>query len=176
MKYLLPAIVAVFVLAGLTDSPEARIRMRAMSPEQFAKMAAASNQFEIESSRLALDKSKNEQIRSFAQRVIDDHTKLGGQLKATLSQANLPEVSEQLNEKLQAQLNKLKGEKEAAFDRTYAGDQRKDHVLTLRLLEDYARSGSNTALKEFASTSIPMIKEHLKMAEALRTGNVSARR
>lgn len=184
MKYLLPAILAVFALAGLAGPSEARMnpskaqtKMRAMSPEEFAKRAAASNQFEIASSQLALDKSKNDEIRRFAQRMIEDHTKLSDRLKTTLQQANLPEAAVQLSPALQAQLNKLRSQKEAAFDRTYAADQRKDHVQVLHLLENYAKRGDNTALKEFASNGIPLIKEHLKLAEGLRAGrNLSARR
>lgn len=177
MKYLLPAILAVFALAGLASPSEARMKSRPMSAEQFAMTAAASNQFEIDSSQLALNKSKNDDIRRFAQRMVDDHTKLGDQLKATLKQANMPELGNQLPEKLQAKLNKLKGMKEAAFDRAYVAEQRKDHVKALLLLETYARRGDNAALKEFASNGIPVIKEHLKLVHELRSGRaVSARR
>jgi len=152
-------------------------KMQAATPEQFIQKVANSNRFEIQSSQLALDKSKNDEIRRFAQRMIDDHRKLGDELKATLQKANLPLPSDQLDEPDQAALTKLKNEKEAVFDRNYAADQLKGHIQAVRLVEAYSKRGTNPALKEFATQTLPILKEHLKMAEALRSGrNLSARR
>ncbi len=177
MKYVLPAIVAVLALAGLAGPSEARLRLRAMSPEQFAREAAVGNEFEIKSSQLALQKSNNAEIKQFAEKIVQDHTQLADQMKERLKQANLPEVTPQLDEKHQALLTKLEGEKEAAFDRTYVQAQRKAHKQTVQLLEHYARRGDNKTLKELATNTLPMIKEHLKLAEHLPSGRaLSARR
>lgn len=179
MKYLLPAVVAVLALGWLTGPSEARMRMQAMkpaTPEQFIQKVANANQFEIDLSKLALDKSKNDAIRRFAQRMIDDHTKIGDELKATLQQANLPQPSDQLSEQDQALLTKLKNEKEALFDRTYTADQIKGHIQAVNLVGGYAKAGTNPALKELAAKTLPILKEHLKLAEGLRTRNLTARR
>ena len=53
------------------------------------KKAAISNLFEIQSNQLALQKSQNEQVKKFAQMMVDDHTKAGEQLKSTLSTAKI---------------------------------------------------------------------------------------
>ncbi len=180
MKYLLPAILAVLAFAGLAAPSEARLRLRAEKPvnaETFAQKAAVSDQFEIQSSKLALQKSHNDQIRKFAQRMIDDHTKAGEELKAALLQANLKEPGTELDHEHQVLLNKLQNESQGAFDRTYVKDQRTGHQQAVRLLEGYAKNGDNNALKQFAVKTLPIIKEHLKLAEGLRAGGaVSARR
>jgi len=181
MKYLLPAMVAVLALGWLAGPSEARMRMHAAkmqpaTPEQFIQKVANANEFEIQSSQLALDKSKNDEIRRFAQRMIEDHTKLSDELKATLQQANLPQPSNQLSEQDQAALTKLKNEKEAAFDRTYVADQIKGHIQAVNLVGGYAKTGTNPALKELAAKALPILKEHLKLAEGLRTRNLTARR
>lgn len=180
MKYLLPAMVAVLALGWLAGPSEARMRMPARmqpaTPEQFVQKVANANEFEIQSSQLALDKSKNDELRRFAQQMIDDHTKIGDGLKAALQQANLPQPSNQLSEQDQASLTKLKNEKEAAFDRTYVADQIKGHVQAVNLVGAYAKTGSNPVLKELADKTLPVLKEHLKSAEALRTRNMTARR
>ncbi len=180
MKYLLPAMVAVVALGWLAGPSEARVRMQAMkpaTPEQFVQKVANANEFEIQSSRLALDKSKNDAIRRFAQRMIDDHTKIGDELKSTLQQANLPEPSNKLGPADEALITKLKNGKEAAFDRTYAADQVKGHIQAVHLVGLYAKGGTNLALKELAAKTLPLLNEHLKLAEALRAGrNLTARR
>lgn len=47
--------------------------MAPMTTESFRQMAMASDAFEIESGRLALERSRNPAIRRFAQRMIQDH-------------------------------------------------------------------------------------------------------
>ncbi|MBI4724863.1 MAG: DUF4142 domain-containing protein [Rhodomicrobium sp.] len=176
MKYLLPAIVAVFAFAGLAGPSEARMRMRGMSAETFANSIASMDQFEIQSGQLALQKSNNDEIKKFAQRMIDDHTKSTDQLKEALKQANLPEPGTEPNKGHRAFLTKLQNASEAAFDRTYVQDQRKEHRQEVRVLENYSKRGDNESLKQFASSILPMIREHLQMAEGLKIGAVSARR
>ena len=182
MKYILPALLAVLALGLLSSSPEARTRKhpaitQATPPQMFIQKVADSNQFEIKSSQIALDKSKNDEIRRFAQRMIDDHTKIGDEFKAALQQANLPQPSGSLNQQDQVVLAKLESEKEPAFDRTYVASQRRGHQQAVQVLRTYSRSGGNMALKQLAAKTLPMIKEHLRMAEGLRSGrNLSARR
>jgi putative membrane protein len=57
--------------------------------ETFVKKTTVSNLFEIQSSQLALQKSQNEQVKKFAQMMVDDHTKAGKELKSTLSTAHI---------------------------------------------------------------------------------------
>ena len=182
MKYVLLALLSVLAFGWLSSASEARKGMhpaitRSAPPQKFIQKVADSNQFEIKSSQIALDKSKRDEIRRFAQRMIDDHTKIAGEFKATLQKANLPQPSDQLNPQDQAVLAKLQNEKEPAFDRTYAASQRRGHLQAVQLLRTYSRSGGNPALKKLAAQTLPTIKAHLRMAEGLRAGrNLSARR
>ena len=45
-----------------------------LTPETFRQMAMISDTFEIESSRLALERSRNARVRAFAEQMIQDHT------------------------------------------------------------------------------------------------------
>jgi len=177
MKYLLPAVAAVLALVGLSGPSNARMKPRPMSQEQYLQRAASGNQFVMESSQLALRKSNNEDIKKFAQRMIHDHTKIGNGLKATLQKANLPEPKAGLDRADETLLMKLRNEKGPAFERNYVRDLRQVHIQALRLTEGYARAGTNPALKKFAVRTLPMVREHLKLAEALPGGrNLTARR
>jgi putative membrane protein len=183
MKYVLPALLAILACAWLSGPSEARTRMLherqaqmpAATPEQFIQKVASSNQLAIQTSQLALDKSKNDRIRQLAQRIIDDHTKLGDELKATLQQANIPLPNVQLNPNDQAQLNKLKKLNGAAFDRAFAAGQFQDHMQAMRLVETYSKIGTNEPLKQLASQALPVLQGHLKMVEALRAPRAVAR-
>jgi putative membrane protein len=176
MKYIVSALAAVLAIAGFISPSEARLRLRGMSAETFAQKVATSDQFEIQSSQLALQKSQKDDVKRFAQTMIDDHTKTSEKLKETLKQANLPEPNPQLDGEHQALLTKLNKVDGAAFDRAYAKDQLKGHQQAVRLLENYSKRGDNDALKKFASDILPTIQHHLQMAQALNPRNVSARR
>jgi putative membrane protein len=181
MKFSLAAALAVIAAVGLSGPSAARTHTRArtqgMSPQTFVQQAAAANQFQIESSQLALQKAHNGKLKQFAQRMIDDHTKIADEMKQTLQRANLPEPPAQLPPGQQGRLDKLKKKDGAAFDRGYYMDQLSGHRQAARLIGSYARSGSNPELKKLAARTLPVIKEHMKTLEAMPgTRPLSARR
>lgn len=176
MKYILPALAAMLALAGLASPSEARTRLSSMNAETFAQKAAASDQFEIQSSQLALQKSQNDDIKRFAQNMIDDHTQSTDKLKSALKQANMSEPSAQLDQEHQALLTKLNRVDGAAFDRAYVKDQKAGHQQAVRMLENYSKRGDNDGLKQFASEVLPTVQQHMQMAEKLNPRNVSAKR
>jgi putative membrane protein len=181
MKFSLAAAMAVIAAAGLPDPSAARTHTRArtqgMSPETFVRQAAAANQFEIESSQLALQKAQNEKLKQYAQRMVEDHTKIADEMKQTLQRANFPEPPAQLPQEQQVLLRELKSKKGAAFDRSYYMDQLSGHRKAVHLIGGYARSGSNPDLKKLAAKTLPVIKEHMKVLVAMPgTRALSARR
>jgi predicted outer membrane protein len=73
-KYVaLAAFMAVATPAMAQTAPPAAPMMAPMSSAQFRQMAMISDSFEIESSRLALDRSRNPRIRNFAEMMVSDH-------------------------------------------------------------------------------------------------------
>ena len=181
MKYILPVLLAVLAL-GLLSSPEARTRKhpaitQATPPQMFIQKVATATSSKSNRARSPRINPRTMRFRRFAQQMIDDHTKIGDQFKAALQQANLPQPSDNLDQQDQMVLAKLQSEKEPAFDRTYAASQRRGHQQAVQVLRTYSRSGGNKDLKQLAAKTLPMIKEHLRMAEGLRAGrNLSARR
>jgi putative membrane protein len=170
------AALAIFAFAGFVTSAEARSKARAFTEAaEFAQELKSSGRFEIESSSLALRTSNNDEIKKFAQRMVDDHTAADQKLTETLKQANVPELQYGMDAEGQDVVNQLAVLQGSDFDRAYVRDQIKAHGQAIELLEAYSKSGDNSALKQLASTLLPMIKEHLQMAEGLRS-SATARR
>jgi putative membrane protein len=139
------------------------------SAQGFANAAAASDRFEIESSKLAAASASSAAVKSFADKMITAHTGSTEKLKATaggLSPAITPDDT--LSAAQQATLENLKGLKGADFDRAYAAAQVDAHQKTLDALNGYAISGDSDALKDFAKGLIPTVTAHLNMAKALK--------
>ena len=176
MRNFVIAAVAILAFAGFITSAEARSKAKAMNTAQhFAQELKSSGRFEIESSQLALKTSSNDEIKKFAQKMIDDHTAADQKLTETLKQANLPEPKYGMDEESRGLVKQLAVFQGGAFDRAYVRDQIQGHEKAVELLEAYSKGGDNDALKQLALTLLPTINEHLQMAKALRS-SVTARR
>jgi putative membrane protein len=135
----------------------------------FANAAAASDAFEIESSKLAATKASSAKVKAFAAQMIAAHTKSTAKLKATaatLSPAITPDPT--LAPDQQAMLDSLKAVEGTAFDTTYATNQAAAHQATLDKLKAYAANGEEPKFKELATGLIPTVTAHLNMAKGLK--------
>jgi predicted outer membrane protein/sporulation protein YlmC with PRC-barrel domain len=136
--------------------------------QQFVEQAAISNQFEIESSQLALDAAENQEIRDFAQRMVDDHSNAGEQLKSTVESAGLElTVPEELDQEHADKLAQLQSATGADFDQQYAQMQVEAHDKAVELFSSYAERGDEEALKEFAADTLPTLQEHKEQIESI---------
>jgi putative membrane protein len=141
----------------------------AASPGQtFANAAAASDNFEIETSRLAATKAQSAKVKAFAEQMIKAHTDSTAKLKAAAGAAT-PSITPvaQLTATQQQTLDDLGAKSGAEFDRAYAAAQRDGHQMTLDALKSYSASGDVPPLKAFAAELVPTVTAHLNMAKAL---------
>ena len=74
----------------------------------FLAQASSANQFEIQSSQLALQASQNPAVRNFANVLIANHTQLGQQVAAVAAAAHLPPPPLGLLPAQQAALDQLR--------------------------------------------------------------------
>jgi putative membrane protein len=140
-----------------------------LSSQGFANSSAASDRFEIESSKLAATSASSAAVKRFATQMISAHTQSTAKLKstaATLSPAVIPDDT--LSADQQQKLDGLKGLTGPAFDSAYADAQVAAHQTTLEVLRAYAASGDTGQLKSFASGMIPTVAAHLNTAKTLK--------
>lgn len=133
----------------------------------FISTAAASDEFEIESAKVALDKAQSKNVRDFAQMMITDHTKTTEGVKAAAKKANLTVSPPQLSADQQQMLNTLKSTSSDQFDATYLQQQMPAHQQALALLQNYAEAGDTPALQDAAKTAIPIVQKHIARLEEL---------
>jgi predicted outer membrane protein/sporulation protein YlmC with PRC-barrel domain len=116
-----------------------------------------------ERSRLAL--SQNQQVKQFAQRMIQDHTQAGERLKSAAQGQQIPtDLDQQHTETMQG----LRNAKGPVFDRRYVQAQLTAHQDAVQLYEGFSRSAQDSQLKQFASQTLPTLREHLQMAQQLQ--------
>ena len=137
-------------------------------PAVFVEKAAMSGMAEVELGRLALMKSKDENVREFAQRMVNDHSKANAEL-ATLAKSKGLEPPKSLDSEHQAHVKMLRDKKGADFDQAYSEHMNMDHSKAIALFEGESRS-SDADFAGFAKKTLPTLKEHKMMAKKLPAG------
>ncbi len=144
-----------------------------MQDKMFLKNATQGSNFEIKTAQLALQKSQSQDVKQFAQKMIDDHTKLNDDMKPVAQEANVTPPTG-LSKKDQAIYAKLEGMSGDAFDKAYIQDMVKDHQADLKQFKQEASSGQLQSEKTAAGQGAQVVDGHLQMAQQLaQAHNVS---
>ncbi|MBV8094280.1 MAG: DUF4142 domain-containing protein [Acetobacteraceae bacterium] len=134
--------------------------------QTFVREAAAGNMAEVQEAQLAQQKAANAEIKAFASKMVADHTQAQNELQqiASLEKINLPAEPTPAQRRNYTELSRLSG---AQFDRKYAQQQVSDHQRTIELFRTEASNGRNQQLKTYAQKTLPILQQHLQMAEGL---------
>jgi putative membrane protein len=152
------------VSARAADAPENRGQLSA-ADYKFAIAAARGGTLEVTLGNLA-QKSNEQAVKQFGQRMVDDHGKAGKQLTeiATQKGATLPPGISDEQQKEVDRLSLLTG---PDFDRAYVAFMVRAHKTDLKDFQRAAQDVQDADLRTFATNMVPTIQEHLSMAEAL---------
>jgi len=134
--------------------------------KKFLETAMEGDMAEIQLGQLALQKASSDQVKQFAQHMIDDHTKLSEQMKPIAQQLGV-EAPASLSSKHLAVQAKLQGLSGAEFDREYIKDMVADHSEDDQAFVRETTSAKDPTLKNAVSQAEPIIAGHLKMAQDL---------
>ena len=132
----------------------------------FIRTAAMDGMAEVEHGRLAGQNATHDEVKQFAQRMVDDHGKAGDELKGLAAGKNVTLPTE-LDAKHKAMHDKLSKMKGAAFDRAYIAHMVTAHQQAVALFQKEASGGKDPEAKAWAAKTLPTLQEHLKMARAV---------
>jgi putative membrane protein len=128
---------------------------------------AMANMAEIATAKIALAKSQNVAVKTFAQRMIDDHTKAQAEV-AALAQAKGVELPTELSVKHKAKSALLEGLEGEIFNRTYIKQSgRTDHRDTHDKMRDGLGKLKDPDVKALIAKIRPVVEQHLLMADEL---------
>ena len=139
---------------------------------QIAHIAYTAGNIDINSGKLALQKSKNKDVIAFANDMVRDHTAVNDQALALLKKLNVQpqdnDTSRALSKQAEADMKKLSALEGTAFDKAYAEHE----VAYHRTVNDALRTklipaASNGELKSLLSTGLKIFEGHQQHAEQL---------
>jgi putative membrane protein len=130
--------------------------------------ANLSNSAEVRLGQLALSRSSNTGVKTFAQMMVTEHSQAQADLSgiATGINVNVKDTIDAQHQMLMSRLDTLNG---LAFDTVYINSQVKDHQANVTLFQSEVSAGSNQSVKDYASKYLPHIQMHLNMADSIRT-------
>ena len=128
---------------------------------------ARANMAEIEAGKIAVNKAQSPEVKAYAQRMIDDHTRALSDVTnlAQTKGVTLPTELDAKHKAMAAKLNKMQGE---AFDREYmkhAGVS--DHTKVHAMLKKDAARAKDPDVKALAAKMMPTVEEHLTAAKGM---------
>jgi putative membrane protein len=168
---ILAAALSATLMAGVAPAQQptaapANPKAASAHDRKFVNTAAEAGAAEVAMGRLAQDHATSPDVKGFAARMVSDHQKAGDQLKSIAASKGLT-PPDQLSKHDQAELDKLSKLQGADFDRAYVKSQVSAHKDAVSLFNSESKSGKDADLKQFASTTLPTLQDHLQMVQQL---------
>ena len=169
MKYLIAPIALACAFLGTAIASQDKPRPGEKPPSAdapFIGAAAMDGMAEVEHGRLATQNASSPDVKQFAQRMVDDHSKAGDELKqlAVKKEVTLATTLDDQHRATQHKLASLKG---AAFDKAYMDHMAKAHLKAVALFQQEAKEGQDPDIKAWAAKTLPTLQDHLKVASVI---------
>lgn len=145
------------------DSPQ-------LTDSEIAKVAVVANQIDVDYAHLAIEQSKNSEVREFANTMIADHNAIIKQAVALVTKLGVVPEDSDLSKSLLKQAvettKNLKATKGKAFDKAYIDNEVAYHKAVISAVKDVLIPQSqNAELKALLETALPILETHLEHAK-----------
>jgi len=164
--------VAILAAVALPIAGTAVAQSAKPTDAQIAHVAYTAGQIDIAAGRQALSRSKDKQVRAFAEAMVRDHTAVNDQALALVKRLGVTPAPNPTSASLQAtaeakqrELAKLDG---AAFDRAYVQNEAAYHqAVNGALAGALIPNADNAELKALLETGLQLFRQHQTHAEQL---------
>jgi putative membrane protein len=149
---------------GVQGSHDGGMAKTPTTAKEFVEKAAQDGLAEVELGKLATKKGMHPDVKQFAQRMVDDHTKANTELKSLASAKNIktPTDPGAAHKATMDKLSKMSG---ADFDRAYMQAMVGDHDHAVTTFRGFSEHGDDPELKQWATKTLPTLEEHERLAK-----------
>ena len=180
-KHTFAAAIAAAALFAFMHSPSAQEAKKDKADQQQAKKEksakggddarrasriAQADIAEVAAGKLGASKASSDEVKKFAQHMVDDHGKHLNELRSMAKSKNmtLPTAPDKKHQDAMKKLESAKGED---FDRQFMAMMVKDHQDALKLAQDTAKNAQDPDLKADAEKTSKVIQQHLDEAKKI---------
>jgi putative membrane protein len=137
-----------------------------MTDKAFVKKALEGGLAEVQLGQLAAQKGTSDDVKQFGQKMVDDHTKLGDQMKLVAAQVGV-KVPTDVSKKDKELMAKMEGLSGTQFDNAYIEAMVKDHKKDASDFKSEAQQSHNSAVQQAAQQGDQVIEQHLQMIQQI---------
>jgi putative membrane protein len=132
----------------------------------FMTLAARGGMAEVQLGQLAQTKGSSAAVKRFGERMVREHGESNQAMMALAQQKQItpPDTVGADHQQTYDNLSKLRGR---AFDRAFAQAMVQNHQQDLQAYQEEAQNGTDPEVKAFAARHVPILQEHLRMAQQL---------
>jgi putative membrane protein len=151
---------------GTPTTDNSSANPQAMNDQAFVRKALEGGDAEVQLGQLAQQKSQSDDVKQFGQKMVQDHTQLGEQIKPIAKQLGVTEPKG-LSKKDKQLLAKLEGLSGQQFDQEYIRAMVRDHRQDLKEFKNEAQMAQDPNVKQAAQQGADVISQHLQMIEQI---------
>ena len=125
------------------------------------------NMYAIDAGNAAIARSKNEAVKAFAQKMVDDYTSLSKEIEPLATSVGImPPVAR--DAEVMAKLDALTSGADGSFDGTYVSQQEAELTAARDRDKSYVATGANDTIKSFAQKRADRVTSQLAALEKLK--------
>lgn len=132
---------------------------------RFVTKAAEGGQSEVQAAQLAAQRATNPDVKTFAQKLVDTHTKVNSELMGLAQQKNVKLDADDNKDRAYNRLNKKAG---SEFDQEFVEHMIDEHEKDIKMFEKAASDAKDAEVRAFASKHVSHLRAHLEQAQNLR--------
>ena len=135
----------------------------------FAK-AGQAGMVEMQAATLAGERSKADDVKTFASMISTDHSANNKMLQALAAKKSVS-LPTALDRDHQAMLDSLRKKSPEDFDKAYASAMKDGHEKAVDLFSEVSEDSKDADISGFAKTSLPTLEHHLELAKTLSSAH-----
>ena len=163
-----------FVIStGLLSMSSSAQKSQKLTDPEIASVAVTANQIDIDYAKIAIKKSKNQQVIDFAKTMEKDHGAVIDEAVALVTKLGVTPKDNATSQSLNAQAAKtrrmLNSKSGKAFDKAYVDNEVAYHTAVIGAVENVLiPDATNKELHDLLVSAVPLFKAHLEHAKMLQ--------
>jgi putative membrane protein len=134
--------------------------------QEFVTKAAQGNSAEVELGKIVAAKSKDPNVKQFAQMMVKDHTTALNELQELAQTKNL-NFNDDLPDDAKSLQQKLSSDTGKQLDKDYMDGMVEDHQKDVQEFTDKSQNAKDPNVKQWASKTLPTLQKHLEKAQQI---------
>lgn len=145
-----------------------------MIDQAFVREMMQSDAVEVQLGQLAQEKSQSDDVKQFAEKMVENRKRLDEQLAALAKQMDVSQPNGP-DKKTKKEIEKMQALSGPQFDEEYIRTIQKAHEKDVKSFKQAAESSQNPNVQKTAQTDAPVIEQHLAAIQKLaQAHNVQA--